>query len=61
MNLVPIALGAALGLGVLLCWQGIARLTDKGLDDSARRRGLWRLNAGLLVAILSVLAFTWVG
>lgn len=61
MNLLPLALGAALGLGILLCWQGFRRMTDKELGDGERRKGLWRLNAGLLVAALSMLAFALAG
>ncbi len=61
MNLLPIALGAGLGLGLLLCWQGFRRMTDKSLEETARRKGLWRLNAGVVLAACSMVAFTWIG
>jgi len=61
MNLLPIALGAGLGLGLLLCWQGFRRMTDKSLEEPARRKGLWRLNAGVVLAAGSMVAFTWIG
>lgn len=61
MNLAPILLGAALGFGALLCWQGIRRLTNKDLPEPERRRGLWYLNGGVLLAAGSMAAFGFMG
>lgn len=61
MNLTPILLGAALGCGALLCWQGIRRLTNKDLPEPERRKGLWYLYAGLAATGGSMLAFGFIG
>ena len=61
MNLLPIALGAGLGLGVLLCWQGFRIMTNRTLEDAERRKGMWRFNAGLVLAAGSMAAFTFLG
>lgn len=61
MTVVPILLGAVLGLGVLLCWQGFRIMIDRKLRDADRRKGLWRLNAGLVLAVGSMVAFSYVG
>jgi hypothetical protein len=58
MDWVPLALGAMLGFGVLLAYQGVRRLVDKSLDEQSRRAGFWRLNGGLVLIALSVIAFT---
>ena len=51
-------LGAMLGAGVLLAVMGIRTLSNKRLDDSGRRRGFWPLNAGLILAAVSVYLFS---
>lgn len=61
MNLLPIALGAGLGLGIMLCWQGFRTMTNRDLEDAERRKGMWRLNAGLVLAAVSMFAFGYVG
>ena len=61
MNLLPIALGAGLGLGIMLCFQGFRVMTNKELEEADRRKGMWRLNAGLVLAAGSMFAFTYVG
>ena len=54
MELLPTILGFALGGGALLTFYGIRKLTNKGLDETARRRGFWPLNAGLVLAAVSM-------
>lgn len=58
MSWIPLLLGALLGLGVMLIFQGLRTLGDKSLDEQGRRKGFWRLNAGLVLIALSVVAFT---
>ena len=47
-------LGALLGAGVLLVFMGIRTLTNKNYDDDRRKKGFWPLNAGLILAALSM-------
>jgi hypothetical protein len=54
MDLLPILTGAALGGGLLLVVIGFRRLTNKELDDDVRKRGFWPLNAGLILACVSM-------
>ena len=54
MDLLPILMGAALGGGLLLVVIGFRRLTNKELDDDVRKRGFWPLNAGLILACVSM-------
>jgi hypothetical protein len=61
MNWLPLALGAMLGLGVLLMFQGVGMLRRKGADDAVRRRGFWRLNAGLALVAVSMFVFARTG
>ena len=57
MNLTPVILGAMLGAGVLLIVMGIRTLSNGNLDDPARKRGFWPLNAGLLLVAASMYLF----
>ena len=57
MDLGPALLGALLGAGVLLVAMGARTLTNRRLDDAARKRGFWPLNAGLILAALSMYLF----
>jgi hypothetical protein len=50
----PYILGAALGAGSLLILVGLRTLTNKRLDEAARKRGYWPLNGGLLLAAVSM-------
>lgn len=50
-------LGLMLGLGGLLTWQGLRTLINRDLADADRRKGFWRLNAGLVLVAVSVIAF----
>lgn len=61
MNPTPIILGAALGGGALLCWHGVRRLTNLDLPEAERRKGLWYLNGGILLAAGSMMVFGFVG
>lgn len=61
MDLMPLLLGAALGGGLLLVVIGFRTLTNKTLDDAARKRGFWPLNAGLILACVSMYLFATAG
>ena len=54
MQWAPYILGAALGAGSLLILGGLRTLTNKRLDEAARKRGYWPLNGGLLLAAVSM-------
>lgn len=54
MTWLPILLGLALGGGALLSYQGFRRLTNKDLDEAARRSGFWFLNGGLVLMAVSM-------
>lgn len=54
MQWAPYILGAALGAGSLLILVGLRTLTNKRLDEAARKRGYWPLNGGLLLAAVSM-------
>lgn len=47
-------MGAILGAGLLLVVMGFRTLTNRNLEDAARKRGFWPLNAGLLLAAMSM-------
>ena len=47
-------LGALLGVGCICVYRGIIKLRNKKLDSSARRRGFWPLNAGLILIAVSM-------
>ncbi len=57
MNWLPVVLGLLLGFGAVLTWQGFRKLIDRELAEAVRRKGFWRLNAGLVLIALSVIAF----
>ena len=61
MELIPLLLGAALGGGLLLVVIGFRTLTNRKLDDDARKRGFWPLNAGLILACVSIYVFATPG
>ena len=46
-----------LGCGGLLTWLGFGTLINRDLADADRRKGFWRLNAGLVLVAVSVIAF----
>ena len=54
MDTAPALLGALLGAGVLLVFMGARTLTNKNYDERRRKKGFWPLNAGLLLAALSM-------
>ena len=54
MSWTPIVLGVALGAGVLLGCIGFRTLTNKDLDEAARKRGFWPLNGGLVLMAVSM-------
>ncbi len=58
MNLLPIVLGVMLGYGALLTWQGLRIVINRGLPEDERRKGYWRLNGGLVLLAVSVIAFS---
>ena len=49
-------LGLMLGVGVLLGFQGFAAMTDRSLPDGRRRKGMWKFNAGVTLAVVSMVA-----
>ena len=61
MEIVPLLMGAALGGGLLLVVMGFRTLMNKALDDDARKRGFWPLNAGLMLACISMYLFATAG
>ena len=61
MEIVPLLMGAALGGGLLLVVMGFRTLTNNALDDDARKRGFWPLNAGLMLACISMYVFATAG
>ena len=50
----PAVLGALLGAGVLMVFMGFRTLTNKNYDEVRRKKGFWPLNAGLILAALSM-------
>ena len=54
-------MGAGLGAGLLLVFMGFRTLTNKNLDEAGRKRGLWPLNAGLVLAAVSMYLFATAG
>lgn len=54
MNLESTMLGGLFGAGVLLIYLGARRMMDKTLDETAREKGFWPLNGGLVLAALSM-------
>ena len=61
MAWLPMALGLMLGAGVLLAIQGFAAVIDRARPDADRRKAMWRLNIGLVLAAASMLAFMRLG
>ena len=58
MNPVPIGLGLMLGLGIWLAYGGFQATRDKTLPESDRRKALWRLNIGIVLAAVSMFGMT---
>ena len=54
MSWTPVVLGVALGAGVLLVFTGLRTLKNKQLEETARKRGFWPLNGGLVLIAVSV-------
>ncbi len=61
MSAEPAILGGLLGAGILLIFMGVKTLTDKKRDDASRKRGFWPLNAGLILATISMYLFATAG
>lgn len=57
MSPIPAILGAMLGAGALLVVMGVRTLSNRKLDEPARKRGFWPLNAGLLLVAASMYLF----
>jgi len=53
----PALLGVLLGAGLLLIVMGFRTLTNQKLEESTRKRGFWPLNAGLILAAVSMYMF----
>jgi hypothetical protein len=56
----PYLWGALGGLGVLLIYYGLRRLTDKARPEPAKKPGLWMVNAGVLALAGSMALVIWV-
>jgi len=56
----PYLWGVLGGLGVLLIYYGLRRLTDKARPDPAKKAGLWMVNAGVLALAGSMALAIWV-
>jgi hypothetical protein len=54
MTAAPAVLGAVLGAGVLLVFMGVRTLTNRNYEETRRKKGFWPLNAGLILAALSM-------
>ncbi|PPR09449.1 MAG: hypothetical protein CFH41_02479 [Alphaproteobacteria bacterium MarineAlpha11_Bin1] len=54
MQPLPTLLGILLGAGALLVAIGFRKLTNKSQDEDQRKKGFWPLNAGLVLAALSM-------
>ena len=50
------ALALMLGCGLLLCFQGFRAMTDQDLSEIERKRGFWKLNGGVAMAVVSMVA-----
>ncbi len=61
MDFAAPLMGAGLGAGLLLVVMGFRTLTNRNLDDAARKRGFWPLNAGLILAAVSMYLFATAG
>ena len=58
MSPVPIGLGLLLGFGLWLAFTGFQAMTNKALAEPERRKGLWRMNMGILFAAVSMFGMT---
>lgn len=56
MSWLPATLGLMLGCGILVGWQGFRAATDKTLAEAERKKGLWKLNGGIALAAVSMIA-----
>ena len=57
MEIGPVFLGVTLGAGILLSVMGIRTLSNHRLDDTARKKGFWPLNTGLILSAVSIYLF----
>ena len=57
MNWLTALLGGLLGYGIMLAFQGLRVVMNKELAEAARRKGFWKLNGGLALVAVSVIAF----
>ena len=48
--------GLMLGCGVLLCFQGFQAMTDQTVPDIERKKGFWKLNGGVALVVVSLVA-----
>lgn len=55
------ALGLLLGIGVLLAFQGFSAVSDKSRPEGERRKGMLKLNAGIVCAAVSMYMFSVMG
>ncbi len=56
-TLFPILFGLTLGLGAMFTYRGLRIICSRGLGEEERRKGFWKLGAGLALAVLPVVLF----
>ena len=56
----PYVWGALGGLGILLAYYGLRRVTDKARSPHDRRIGLWMVNGGVCCLAVSMALAIWV-
>jgi hypothetical protein len=57
---LPYVLGALGGLGVLLAYYGLKRVSARERPRAERSAGLWLINAGILCLAVSMALAIWV-
>ena len=56
----PYLWGALGGLGVLMVFYGLRRVTDRKLPEPYRKAGLWLVNGGVVAVAVSMALAIWV-
>lgn len=56
---LPYLWGALGGVGVLLCYFGLKRVSDGKRPEAERKRGLWLVNLGVLLIAATLAGTLW--